>query len=299
MNNLHHFDLRQLRRLLEDGSDEQLLGNYLSENLVVARNPPVSRLLAKLTGDTYVLPEMRVMVLTHGFACPTVNLMERHFEAGNAIFLSHNSIVRMGAYADDIRGFGLSMTDDLMALLFPTHQPRMLSGDVRDFVVSLAPEELQRLDELHGMLYRSTHHGQQYAQVMLHLAAAFLWQVDYYWSRQADKSRSLLSREQRLFNDFVQLVSRYAPQEHHIDFYAQRLFLSPRYMSTLVKQVSGKAAKQWIDEAIITRIKVALRHTDKSVAQIADEMAFPNPSFFSKYFKRLTGQGPLEYRRSQ
>ena len=67
-------------------------------------------------------------------------------------------------------------------------------------------------------------------------------------------------------------------------------------MSTLVKQVSGKAAKQWIDEAIVTRIKVELRHTDKSAAQIADEMCFANPSFFSKYFKRMTGLSPAEFR---
>jgi AraC-like DNA-binding protein len=67
-------------------------------------------------------------------------------------------------------------------------------------------------------------------------------------------------------------------------------------MSTLVKQVSGKAAKQWIDDAIITRIKVALRHSDKTVSEIADEMCFPNSSFFCKYFKRLTGMTTQAYR---
>ena len=97
----------------------------------------------------------------------------------------------------------------------------------------------------------------------------------------------------------MQLVSRYATQEHNIDFYAQRLFISPRYMSTLVKQVSGKAAKQWIDDAIIARVKVELRHTNKSAAQIADQMNFPNPSFFCKYFKRMTGMTTQAYREAK
>ena len=70
-------------------------------------------------------------------------------------------------------------------------------------------------------------------------------------------------------------------------------------MSTLVKQVSGKAAKQWIDDAMITRAKVALRHSDKTVAEIAEEMNFPNPSFFCKYFKRLTGLTTQSYRGRQ
>lgn len=297
MNKLHQFSLKQLSELLNgDGSDEQLLDGYLSENLIIARNPPVQRLLSRLSGDTYVLPEMRVIVLTHGHAQPTVNLMERRFEAGDAIFLSHSSIVKMGDYATDIRGFGLSLTDELVSLIFPTQAPRMLSGDVRDFVIHLTPDELQRLNDIHALLHDVKRNGRQTPQVLLHLAAAFLWQVDCYWSRQADERRAQLSREQRLFTDFVQLVSRYATQQHNIDFYAQRLFLSPRYMSTLVKQVSGKAAKQWIDEAIVTRIKVELRHSDKSVAQIADEMCFANPSFFSKYFRRMTGLSPAEFR---
>ena len=62
-----------------------------------------------------------------------------------------------------------------------------------------------------------------------------------------------------------------------------------------MKKVSGKAAKEWIDEAITTRIKVELKHSDKSIAQIAYDLNFPNPSFFSKYFKRMTGMTPHEY----
>ena len=134
-------------------------------------------------------------------------------------------------------------------------------------------------------------------QVVLHLVAAFLWQLNYYWLESESERLATLSREQKLFSDFVQLVSRYATQEHNIDFYARRLFISPRYMSTLVKAVSGKPAKQWIDEAITMRIKVELRHTDKSAAQIADEMNFPNASFFCKFFRRMTGTTTQAYRQ--
>ena len=74
------------------------------------------------------------------------------------------------------------------------------------------------------------------------------------------------------------------------------LNISPRYMSTIVKAVSGKAAKQWIDDAITTRIKVELRHSDYTIAQIADKMNFANPSFFCKFFKRTTGMTTQAYR---
>ncbi|MBQ3360807.1 MAG: helix-turn-helix domain-containing protein, partial [Bacteroidaceae bacterium] len=55
----------------------------------------------------------------------------------------------------------------------------------------------------------------------------------------------------------------------------------------------------WIDRALIEHIKIELKHTDKSIAQISDEMDFPNPSFFSKFFKRLADKTPLEYRLSK
>ncbi|MGN1235890.1 MAG: helix-turn-helix domain-containing protein, partial [Bacteroidaceae bacterium] len=77
---------------------------------------------------------------------------------------------------------------------------------------------------------------------------------------------------------------------------AQRICLTERYLGHIISKTSGVTAKEWIDRALIMRIKVELIHTDKSVACIADEMNFPGPSFFCKYFKRMVGVTPGEYR---
>jgi AraC-like DNA-binding protein len=120
--------------------------------------------------------------------------------------------------------------------------------------------------------------------------------VDYLWSRHEEANRLSQTREQRLFADFIQLVNKDAVREHQIDYYASRLCLSARYMSTLIKKVSGHAAKDWIDDALVTHAKIALKHSNKSVAQISEELNFPNPSFFSKFFRRMTSMTPGEYR---
>jgi len=310
MKRLEQFDLDQLSQILDAGNrwaapddarkgKEQLVSEYLSRHLLVVRNPPIGRLLSRLTGDTFVMPEMRVIILKRGSASPTVNLTPHRFEAGQMIFLSQNSIVQIQGYSEDVEGFGLSLTDEIVSLALPTDMPKLMDGHVRDCHFTLTDEEMEQVEALHTLLYNMTHSGQAAPRVVLSLVAAFLWQAGSLWERHEDENRSSLSREQRLFTDFIQLVSRYATQEHNIDFYARRLFISSRYMSTLVKQVSGKAAKQWIDDAIVTRIKVELRHTGKSAAQIADEMNFPNPSFFCKYFKRLTGTTTQRYREGK
>ncbi len=70
-------------------------------------------------------------------------------------------------------------------------------------------------------------------------------------------------------------------------------------MSTIIKQTSGKTAGDWIDDYILLEAKALLKSTNMTIQQISDELNFPSQSFFGKYFKRLTGVSPKEYRKSQ
>ena len=83
----------------------------------------------------------------------------------------------------------------------------------------------------------------------------------------------------------------------HIE-YADRLCLSPRYLSSVIRNVSGRTVVEWVNQAVILEAKVLLKHSDLLTYQIADELHFPNPSFFSKFFKRMTGMTPQGYQRT-
>ena len=80
--------------------------------------------------------------------------------------------------------------------------------------------------------------------------------------------------------------------------YARKMCLTDRYLGTVVKAISGQTGKEWIDRALITSAKVLLKHSDKSIAQIAEELDFPTVSFFCKYFKRLTQITPNQFRQA-
>ena len=94
-------------------------------------------------------------------------------------------------------------------------------------------------------------------------------------------------------------MNSHVRKEHKLGYYADRMCLTQRYLGSVVREVSGATAKEWIDRALVTEAKVALKHSDKSVAQIAEDLYFPSPSFFSKYFRRLTGLTPAEYREGK
>lgn len=296
MDKLRQLNLAQLKQLIE-GKNENLANNYISQNLAIARDVRIELVKDQIIGQPTLMPEMRILMIRNGWANPIINMMERRFEVGDLVFLGTNGILQYKDASSDVQGIGLSISDELFSLAVGNSIPSAFDGHLRDFQMRLSPDEQEYLDQLHLMLFNNTRQQNGSSQVTLHLVSAFLWYVDHLWSRQEQSYREHQSREQRLFTDFVQLVSEFAPEHHTIDFYASRLCLTPRYMSTIVRKVSGKSAKQWIDDALVTRIKIDLKHTDKSVARICDDMNFPNPSFLTKFFKRMTGQTPSQFRR--
>ena len=297
MAELQQFNLSQLKSLIER-NDEHLVGNYISQNLVVARNVRLSLVKGQFTATLTLLPEMRILLIKHGWAKMSLNMIEHYFSAGDLIYLAPNGIIQYQDASADVQAIGISMTDELLQLAIGNRIPRALDGHLRDFQLHLQNDEIKFYDTMHEML---THYSIEQAssgQVTLHLVSALLWYVNHLWSQHEQSGREGQSREQQLFTDFVQLVSQYAPAHHTIDFYASRLCLTPRYLSTIISRVSGKSAKQWIDDALVTRIKIDLKHSDKSVASIADDLNFPNPAFMTKFFKRMTGINPTQFRHS-
>ena len=297
MKDFQQFTLLQLQQIIAD-NNQQMANNYISQNLAVAREVKLSLIKEQLRDGPWIMHEMRILIVLRGWINPVVNLMERRFEAGDLVYLGAEGILQFRDSSPDVHGIGLSFSNDLFSLAIGNTIPRAFDGHLRDFHFHLQPHDLEFLDSIHHLLYINTRAQGYSSQATLHLISTFLWYIDNLWSRHEETSRSQLSREQQLFADFMQLVSQYATQQHILDFYADRLCLSPRYMSTIIRRISGKAAKEWIDDAIVTRIKVELRHSGKTVAQIADDMNFPNPSFFCKFFKRMTGLTPREYQKA-
>ncbi len=99
------------------------------------------------------------------------------------------------------------------------------------------------------------------------------------------------------FMAFMDLLLQHYRQEHNVGFYAEKLSLSPKYLSALMKEISDLSVTEWINEYIVIEAKTLLRSSDMNISQIADYLQFPNPSFFSKYFRQHTGITPKEYRR--
>jgi len=107
-----------------------------------------------------------------------------------------------------------------------------------------------------------------------------------------------IGRRHDYVREFVRLVHRHYVRERSVSFYADRLFVSPKYLSLLVKEATGRSAAKWIDEFVLMEAKNMLRFSGKNIQQVAYALNFSTQSSFGKYFKHLTGMSPTEYQKS-
>lgn len=134
-------------------------------------------------------------------------------------------------------------------------------------------------------------------EVVTNLFVALVYRIcDYFDNSHLNKEKLKTKSKEYYFVRFMDLLQNNFRQQRNIVFYSDELAVTPKYLSKLIKDISGSSAAQWIDEFTIAEASILLKFSDKNIQQIADYLNFPNQSFFSKYFKSHTGLSPSDWR---
>ena len=107
----------------------------------------------------------------------------------------------------------------------------------------------------------------------------------------------MVKRSNILFKRFLDLLACTEVKKRSISYYAGKLCVTPKYLSTVCKKVSGKTAFEWINDYVVEDIKYFLKYSNKSIKEISEHQDFPNISFFGKYVKTHLGTSPTDYRK--
>lgn len=107
-----------------------------------------------------------------------------------------------------------------------------------------------------------------------------------------------LTRKEEILNQFLELLIENCKEEHGVTYYAEKLFITPQYLSLVLKELTGRSANKWIDEALMMEAKILLKMPQTTVQQVADNLNFSDQSTFGKFFKKHMGISPLEYRKT-
>ena len=248
-----------------------------------------------MASSPFILEDYRIGMIMRGELRGIVNLREYRMTEGTIVFVTPGTIVEPLEVSDDFLIEGLGVPADLFLLAHGGRLPELFNGQVKDGRRIVSFEERTILDRMLRLLHDLMGETDISKEVIYSMVST----VTHYYNQLFDDRTSVSSpsHSNEIFNRFLRLVNLHGSREHQLAFYAEKLCITSRYLGTVVLATSGVGAKEWIDRAIVSTAKVLLRHSDKQSSQIADELNFPNASFFCKYFKRMTGLTPQQYRK--
>ena len=173
-------------------------------------------------------------------------------------------------------------------------------GALKNPVVRLTDQERSRIDTQVENLKNVSNYGgttefYDYA-VQSGIAMLLCLVCDLKQNRRETERYRYGGRNNDYFGRFLQLLFENFQRERQVRFYADRLCITPKYLSAIVVQLSGKSALKWIHEIVVQEACFRLIYGEESIQQIAYRLNFPNQSFFGKFFKKHMGCSPSEYR---
>lgn len=271
---------------------------YYKDGLAIAID--VNRLLEPFVTPLhgpYLMEDYRMGIVKSGYMHGIINLQEYKVEAGSIIFISPGSIVDPLEMSDDFQVMGVGIPTDLFHLAHSGKLPELFNGQQKHGILRASEQELRLLDHMVRLLWEIANQ-QTNQQVLFNLLAT----ITAYFNELFARQQAQLSTHRPandIFDHFIRLVNNHYAEQRQLAFYAEKICITERYLGTVIRQTSGITAKEWIDKAVITAAKVKLRHTNLQIAEITEALHFPNVSFFCKYFKRLVGCTPQEYRKGR
>lgn len=259
-----------------------------------------------IEGRTVRMKAFTVILCIDGTENGTVNLKEMSINKGSLLMTFPNNVLKIEAGYPTATVRGIMLSQDFM---------RMLQVDVKNSLplfmrlaynplVNLTQEQQEDIERYFDLLENISNNSDlaHRDEIMRGLLMSMFYRIsDTYEQRPQvldEKERSVRNRREEYFAKFITLLSENFKRERTVGFYAEQMCVTPKYLSLLIKDFSGKSAAEWIDNYVITEAKTLLRYSTMSIQEVAYELNFSSQSFFGKYFKHLTGMSPSEYKLS-
>lgn len=236
-----------------------------------------------------------------GQAKYNIDTKEQTVKASDLLFISERHIVDNYSASADFEclcimvstefyhGFVQSVQNVSSLLLFSMNNP----------VVALTPSEVQVFSNyFHTIREKITNTGHHYRENLVKaLLLAMFYDMSNVIYRVEQQGKKPQMRADALFSQFIRLLEQNFRSIRRVSWYAEQLFITPKYLSEVVKQTSKRTPNEWIDSYVILEARVLLKTTTMSIKEIADELHFPSQSFLGKYFKEHVGVSPSEFRK--
>lgn len=291
MNTINTLSIGNIRESTTDNSTDMYKGTSISVSLH-AEQLVLRYILGQIP---YRFGETRIIFCVSGENQAIVNYTPSCLETGELEINTVGTLYQECEMSSDCRMMGLLISMDML------HE--VLGDNIPDLFTNPATSSKMRLNEQDQIVFKHMIsallnllpvYGEQ-SPVVTHLLASLLQHISSLINKESQQPVSA-NRNALIYRKFVHLLAIEQGKRHPLSYYSRQLCISPHYLSVAVSKFCGSTPKSLMDRSVIAEIKAQLRHTDRSIQQIADALHFPSSSFLCKYFKKHEGCTPNEYR---
>lgn len=235
-----------------------------------------------------------------GSATVKVNLQEYRICGNELVTLMPDAIIHGYSFSDDFSGVMVLLSNSVAEELLPdiTSVLPILMDFRQSPVIKLMPDEAKSLYEFYKFIWDKIPrvHGDYGKSELNGLLLSIFYEVLSVCKERYSYGKFKRTRNEETFYKFYSLIEKEYCRERSVVYFADRLCISPKHLSMVVKKVSGRTASDWIDDYVILQAKQLLRSSSLTIQEVSRELNFSNQSFFGKYFKKHVGMSPSEYR---
>ncbi len=270
---------------------------YLSDDLVITSLDAQHN---ATTEHPVSIDGFSVIIMMAGEAVVSIDMKNYAVRPNSIVFFNPGSIIRTVKCSSNAAAFVLafskSFVNEIQIDLSTSLPVYMRFGKAPVLQVSQQDvAEIRQLFQLVKTMLRSDKERYRHEIIRSLFTTAFYLITEI--NQRDDPGEQKQGRCEVLFSEFMKLLEQYSKRERNVSFYAKQLNITPKYLSSAVKEVSGKTAARWIDESVILEAKALLKYSGMSIQEIAYHLNFSTQSFFGKYFKQHTGTSPSRYKR--
>ncbi len=271
--------------------------SYLSDDLVIT-----TLTADKNTTSDYptAIDGFAVIIMMSGEATVSIDMESYTVRPNTIVFFNPDSIIRTIKCSSNaaayLLAFSKQFVNEIQIDLSTSLPVYMRFGKAPILEVRQQDvDEIRQLFQLIKTMLRSDKERYRHEIIRTLFTTAFYFITEINMREKPGTIKQ--GRCEVLFDEFTALLQQHSKTERNVSFYAKQMGITPKYLSSVVKEVSGKTAARWIDESVILEAKTLLKYSGMSIQEIAYHLNFSTQSFFGKYFKQHTGTSPSRYKR--
>lgn len=232
-----------------------------------------------------------------GFIKGTANHETLHCQRGELFVIIPSTIFVLHAASEDFMAKVLYVPQKHMPDIAISTQEIDLESVFKFNVLALDSQLKEDLEHLHTVILHQLEQPMTIyrRKLMLALINSYIFIILGNVNKGSGE-KNLSSKEKITRSFFILLMNKYR-EERNLDYYATQLFISTKYLSKVIKDVTKFSAQDWINRTVLIEAKRLLVNTNLDVMQIAERLGYSSPSTFSRFFKKSTGTTPVEFRK--